>query len=513
MKAVERVIFNTGILYVRLILVMAIGLFTTRIVLDALGEVNYGIYTLVAGVVGMLAVLKSAMSSTSMRYMSHSLGSGDDELISKTFNTTLFLHFVIGLGIVIFIEIGGFFMFKYFLEIPPEKVFDAKVVFHFMALTTFVAIIAVPYDAVINSHENLLALSVVDIIGAFLKLGVAIYLTFTNLNLLILYGLGMFLVQLIMRLFKQQYSVRKYKECKINFKHAGDQRLSKEIMAFSGWNLFGSIAAMSVTQVRSILLNMFFGVNINASEGVAKTASGQVNTVSVNLTRAFNPQLVKSEGSGNRQKMLKITTLSTKFSVFLFALFAIPIIIEMPLLLNIWLKNVPDYSVIFARLSLIGLLISKFTFEITNAIRAVGKIRNLTVIESIIIICNIPITYILFKYNYPPQTIYFVNILIGIVVFFERLYFGKRIADLNMRAFLKLAILPIFYPILIATMLSLIIHLNLDANLIRLLLVLIIFMISFIISFRYLSLSSYEYEKFKGLILKTFTKLKKPSKT
>ena len=508
MKPDERVIFNTGVLYVRLIIVMAIGLFTTRIVLDALGEINYGIYTLVAGVVGMLAVLQSAMSSTSMRFMSHSLGSVNDELISKTFNTTLFLHFVIGLGIVLFIEIGGFFMFKYFLEIPADKVFDAKVVFHFMTLTTFIAIIAVPYDAVINSHENLLALSVVDIFGAILKLAVAVYLTFTDLNLLIIYGIGVFLVQLIMRIIKQQYSIRKYKECKINFKHSIDQRLTKEIMAFSGWNLFGSLAAMSVTQVRSILLNMFFGVKINASEGVAKTASNQVNTVSVNLTRAFNPQLVKSEGSGDRKKMLKITTLSTKFSVFLFVLFAIPIIIEMPLLLDIWLKNVPDYAVIFTRLSLIGMLISKFTFEITNAVRAVGKIRNLTVIESLIIVLNIPVTYFLFKYNYPPQTIYIVNILIGIVVFFERLYFGKKVAGLNILTFLKLAVLPILYPILIATTLSFILHLQLDTSLIRLLIVLIIFIVSFIISFRYLSLSNYEYEKFKSLIQKVFTKFK-----
>lgn len=508
MKAADRVIFNTGVLYARLIIVMAIGLFTTRMVLDALGETNYGIYTLVAGVVGMLAILKSAMSNTSMRYMSHSLGSGDEELISKTFNTTLFLHFVIGLGIVVFIEIGGYFMFKYFLEIPVDKVFDAKVVFHFMALTTFVAIIAVPYDAVINSHENLLALSVVDIIGAVLKLAVAFYLTITDLNLLILYGIGVFLVQLIMRIIKQQYSVRKYKECRINIKHACDKVLSKEIMAFSGWNLFGSIASMSVTQVRSILLNMFFGVKINASEGIAKTASAQVNTVSVSLTQAINPQLVKSEGGGDRQKMLRITTMATKFSVFLFSLVAIPVIIEMPYLLDIWLKDVPEYAVIFTRLTLIGFFIEKFSFEITSAIRAVGKIRWFTLINALIIILNIPITYFLFKIKYPPETIYNVSIGIGIGIFLLRLHLGKQIVNLNITLFIKEAILPILIPLIISLVITLLSYSLIIESPLRLLITFIVFAIALICLFLLFGVDKNEQLKLKSILNIVLLKLK-----
>lgn len=508
MKTSERVLFNTAVLYIRLIVVMVIGLFTMRIVLDALGETNYGIYTLVAGVVGMLAILQSAMSTTSMRYMSYSLGSGDEDLISRTFNTTLFLHLIIGFAVVAFIEIGGYFMFEYFLNIPEDKLFDAKIVFHLMALTTFVAILAVPYDAVINSHENMLALSVVDIIGAVLQLVVAVYLTYTNLNLLIIYGLGMFLVQLIMRVINQQYSVTHYKECRLNFKKAFDKSLSKEIIAFSGWNLFGSIAAMSVTQVRSVLLNMFFGVKVNASEGIAKTASSAVNLVSVNLTRAINPQLVKSEASGDRQRMLSITSMSTKFSVFLFALIAIPVIIEMPYLLNIWLKDVPEFAVVFARLTIIALLIEKFTFEITNAIRAIGKIRELTVTEAIIFFLNIPVSYILFKANYPPYTIFIVGIFFCVIVFFERLYFGKTIANMNIASFVKLTILPVAFALLLATILTLIVHSFALTDFIRIGLVFFVFLVVFSLSIRYFCLSKYEYQKIKSLILKGTLKIK-----
>jgi Na+-driven multidrug efflux pump len=481
---------------------MFIGLFTTRLVLDALGEINYGIYTLVAGVVGMLAVLQSAMSGTSMRFMSHSLGSGDEELISRTFNTTLLLHFLIGLGIVAFIEAGGYFIFKYFLDIPAEKMFDAKVVFHLMALTTFVTIIAVPYDAVINSHENLLALSLVDIIGAALRLGVAIFLTFTDLNLLIIYGVGLFLVQLIMRIIKQQYSIKHYKECKIRFKNAKDKRLTKEILAFSGWNLFGSIASMSVTQARTILLNMFFGVKINASEGIANTASNHVNNVSVSLTRAINPQLVKSEGSGNRQKMLRITTMATKFSVFLFALIAIPVIIELPYLLNVWLKDVPEYAIIFTRLTIISLLISKFTFEITNAIRAVGKIKQFQVTETIILVLNLPVAYFLFKSGFPPETIYIVAISFSLLISVFRLYIGKKITKLNIREFLKMGIIPTFYSIIPAVFLGFLIQYFLNEGLLRLITVFLLTISVMLIITWFFALSEYETDKINTIAIK-----------
>ena len=280
MKASQKIIFNTAILYIRLIIIMILGLWSVRLILKALGEENFGIYSLVGGVVGMLAVLQSAMSGAAMRFMSHSFGSNNKLLIHKTFNTTVFLHLIIGVIVVILVEAGGYFMFNYFLNIPLAKMDDAIIVFHLMAITTFVSIIAVPYDAVINSHENLLVLSIVDMFGAILNLGIAIYLSYSTFNLLITYGLLMFFVQVVMRIIKQQYSIAHYQECKLNFKEYLDKQIMKSMLSFSGWNLFGSIAAMSVTQVISVLLNMFFGININASNGVAMQVSSKVNMVS-----------------------------------------------------------------------------------------------------------------------------------------------------------------------------------------------------------------------------------------
>ncbi|MCK4664746.1 MAG: hypothetical protein KAT68_17885 [Bacteroidales bacterium] len=468
MKPSHRVVFNTGVLYAKLLIVMVIGLINIRLILSALGETDYGIYSLVAGVVGMLAIMQSAMSGASMRFMAHSFGSDDDILISKTFNTTVFLHFVIGLIVIIIIEVGGMFMFEYLLDIPEAKVFDAKIVFHFMVITTFVTIIAVPYDAVINSHENLLVLSLVDIFGAILRLGVAIYLTYSHLNLLIFYGFSMLLVQIILRFIKQRYSVIHYKECKLNFRKYVDKSLTKTMLSFSGWNLFGAIAAMAVTQVRSVLLNMFFGVSLNAANGIAMQVSSKVNTVSSSMTRALNPQLVKSEGSGDRKRMLRLTELSTKFSVFLFALFAIPVIIEMPYLINLWLKDVPDFVIIFSRLILIGLFLDKFTFEISSAIRAVGKIRNFQIVEAIIFLFNIPVSYVLFKLGFPPYTIFFVTIVLILIIFVMRLYFGNKIANLNIMHFLKNGVFPLLVPITLATLVAVLLNFQVKESIFRL---------------------------------------------
>jgi O-antigen/teichoic acid export membrane protein len=480
---------------------MFLGILSVRIILAALGETNYGIYSLVAGVVGMLGILQGTLSTSSMRFMAHSLGSNDEKLIAQTFNTTLYLHFIIGIGVVFFIELGGFFMFKYLLNIPVDKINDAKIVFHFMTFTTFVAIIAVPYDAVINSHENLIFLSLIDVMGALLKLGVAISLTFCRYNLLITYGFLLMLIQVFIRFIKQRYSIKHYKECKIDLNSGINKYLAKSILSFTTWNLFGSIAAMSVTQLRSILLNLFFGVGLNAANGIAMQVSSQVNAVSSSMTRALNPQLVKSEGGGYRSKMLNLTILSTKYSVFLFSLLAIPVILEMPYLFRIWLKKIPDFSIIFSRLILVGLLIDKFTFEITTAIRAVGKIRNFQIAETILTLLNIPVSYILFKLGYPPYTIYIVTILIGTFASIIRFYFAKKITCMNIKDFVNRSIVPILIPILISSFIAYLIRYLFTEGFLRLIVISSSYVIILLISFYKIGMPIIEKNKFNDLLI------------
>lgn len=509
MKAADRVIFNTAILYIKLILGVVLGLFTTRIVLDALGETDYGIYILVAGIVGLLNILNSNMANTSMRFLAHSLGSEDKIKMLKTFNTTLFLHFVIGVVVVLIMQIGGWLMFEYLLNIPVEKVADAKIVFQFMVLTTFITVISVPYDAVMNAHENMLALSLVDFLGYILKLGVAIYLLYSDANLLVLYGFLLLVIQILLRVIKQVYSRIKYKETRTRLRKYTDRGLVKEILAFTGWNLFGSIGALTVTQVKSIIINIFFGVKLNASEGIARNVNSQINMVSVSMTRALNPQLIKSEGGGNRDRMLRITEQGTKFSVFLFALAAFPVMLETNYLLNLWLKDVPNYTVVFIQLSLIAMMIEKLTFQITDAIRAVGRIKAFQVSETLLLILNIPMAYFAFKAHYEPYAIYVIGIIISSILFFNRLYFGRRVAGLNIASYTKNAVLPIFKPLFMSLFVVLIFKSALPEGFIRLLIVTMFFCTSLLVSFWFWGVRSREKEMLRGVAGTFFTKVRR----
>lgn len=500
MNNTNRVIFNTIILYIKLILGVVLGLITTRFVLDALGDADYGIYILVAGIVGMLSFLSSSMSNTSVRYLAFSLGTGDKNKMLQTFNTTLFLHFIIASIVVIILEIGGWYMFEYLLNIPIEKFSDAKIVFQFMVITTFIAIISVPYDAVMNAHENILALSLFDLLGVLLRLGVAIYLIYAGSSLLVLYGLLHLIIQIFLRVIKQVYSRIKYPECKPQMRKYADKNLVKEIFTFTGWNLFGTLGAMAVTQIRSIIINVFFGVRLNAAGGIANAVSSQVNMVALSMASAINPQLIKSEGYGDRDRMLRLTEISTKFITFLFALVAFPVMLEVNFLLKIWLKEVPQYAGIFIQLLLIAMLIEKLTFQITTSIQAIGNIKIFQIFESTILLLNIPLAYVFFKLNYDAYVIYSVGIFISCLLFFNRLFFGEKLTGLKIVPFLRNGVLKVIIPLLISSILPFMIRNILQEDFFRFLMVTVTFFVFFIVSFWFYGINSGE-----KIILKPFT--------
>ena len=447
-NAYNRIAFNTGILYIQLILQIAVGLFTTRFVLEALGEVDYGIYILVAGVVGLLSILNSNMSNTSMRYLAYSLGSKDIEIVKKTFNTTMYLHLIIGVIVLLLAEIGGFLMFYYFLKIPTDKILDAKILFQFMVLSTFITVISVPYDAVTNAHENILFLSLVDMFGSILTLLLSIYLLYSDGSRLLIYGFSLLLIQVILRLIKQMYSRRHYEECKLNFKKYKDSKLQKEIFSFTGWNLLTNVSAMATTQVRSIIINSFFGVKVNTSEGIGRNVNGYINNFSVGISRAITPQINKSEGAGNRKQMIHLMYIAVRYSLLMFSVVAVPLIFEMHYVLNLWLTKVPEYTVIFCQMALLIQLLDKFTWQIGNAIKAVGKIKKYLLTTTIISIMNIPLACIIFLLGYPPFAICFIELIICLICGSFRLHFGSKIVGLKKLDYLKKVIVPLLLPIL-----------------------------------------------------------------
>lgn len=509
MTSVKKVLFNTTVLYAKLIIAIVVGIFTTRILVDALGVTDYGIYILVAGVIGMLSFMQSVMSTASMRYIAISLGLNDEVVIKKTFNSTLIIHFLLGIILSIIMEVAGFLMFDQILNIPEAKIYEAKVVYHFMVITTFISIVSVPYDALMSAHENFFAISLIDIIYSFLNLAIAIFIQQSATNVLIKYGFLVLINIIIVRIIKQWYCNVNYQESKIHFNEYIDKKIIKSILSFAGWKIFDSGASILAIQLRNIFLNIFFGLPLNTANGIATQLTSQVNNFSNNLTTAINPQIMKSEGGGDRQRMLQITAVSAKFSLFVFAIFALPVIIETPYLLSIWLKNVPDYTSILCRLIIFEMFLQKFTFPLTIAIQAVGKIRAITIVVTISLFLQLLISYYLYTIGYPPETIYLIGILFNIVSASTRLYFGNKLIGLQIKEYIYSVFFRGSLPLVIAAVFSLIPLMLMNEGLFRFICTLAISFFSTLLFIRFFGLTQSEYLKLKSIIISSISKFKK----
>lgn len=475
-KKANKVINNTIILYIKMIFSVIIGFFTVRIILNALGEIDYGIYTLVGGIVAALSFLNSVMSHSTSRFLSISLGKEGNSDINDTFHASIYVHKWLGFIVIVISEIGGWVLFNYFLNIPSNRIFSAQFVFQIMIINSFITIISVPYDSLIMSHEDFIPLSIIDISSLMLLLLSSLFLINFSGDRLILYGLLFFLVTFSSRMAKQIFTRKKYKH--ILVKSEVNRTVIKNMLSYSGWLFFGVLSSIASGEFSTILLNMFFGVKIISANGIASQVRNQINNFAVNMTKAILPQLNKSEGGGEREKMLELTGISTKFSIYMFSFIAIPVIFENQILLKLWLKNVPDYTSVFCQIFLIGLLIDKFTFHLGDAIRAVGDIKWYQIVESITIVINLPISFLLFKNNYPPQTLYIVPLFLSVFLMTVRFYFAHNIAGLNIKKYFLEIILKALIPALMSILFLLIIMFLFDESFYR---VILSFLISTII--------------------------------
>lgn len=504
MNNTNKIIINSAVTYLSLLIKVIIGLFSVRLVLKALGEVDYGVYVIVGGIVALLDVLNSNMTNTSMRFLAHSLGSKDEKDIIVTFNTTVFIHYLIAFLSILLLEAGGFLMFKYIVDIPFDKIFDAKIVFQFMVATTFLTVISVPYDAVTNAHERIWVLSIFDVISSILVLLSALLLFSFNSNRLIIYGLSLFLIQLVLRICKVVYAKRHFGECNNLSRKLVQKEKVKSIITFTGWNLFGSIAALGVTQIRSILINVYFGVRPNAAEGITRQVTSPINMIVTSMTRAITPQIMKNEGGGNHDKMRYVVMLGAKYSSFIFALFGIPLVFYIPEILNWWLEEVPEYAAVFCRITLLSILLEKFTFQIDNAISAVGDIRNYQIAGAICNTIYLPFAWLLFTMGYSPVSIYILTFFALILMFFIRLYYGKKVAGINPLLYCKKAVFSVLIPLLNSIIPMMISRTVLGNSLIYFFLSCISFCALFIILFWLIGVDEKERIQWKTIVSRVF---------
>ena len=441
MKVSTRIILNTFVLYAKILASIAISLISVPLVLKALGASDYGLYNLVAGVVVMLNFLSNSLTVSSQRYMSVAMGEGNRDRINIVYNTSFYLHLLLGIVVVLLLEIGSFFIDM--LNITPDRIWCAAIIYQFLVISTFLKIVSVPYDSLINAHEDLVAFAVIELLDTLLLLVVAISLRYILFDRLVFYGLCVCLISVLTILMKYIWCRHKYSQFRINLLKNKKCLLTKEMSSFAGWNLFGGMALIGRNQGIAIIINIFLGTIVNAAYGIANHINGAVSHFSVTFQKAINPQLMKSEGMNNRERLLRISYISSKFSVLALCFFAIPLIIEMDDVLNIWLgESIPSYTKELSRYILLLSIVYQYSVGIMSAIQAAGNIRNYQIIMGIIILFNIPLAFLIIKYGYPVYYVTIGYVLLEIVSLTVRVKMADRLVHMPPTAFVSNVIRP-----------------------------------------------------------------------
>ncbi len=460
MRSANKVALNTGILYGRMILSMSIALYSTRLVLDALGSTDYGIFNLIAGLIAMLSFLNTAMTASTQRFLSYYQGKSDLGMQKSVFTNSLILHICLGFFIVLCLEILGNFLFNGFLNIPADRLISAKAVYQYMAATVFFTVANVPFTGTLNARENMLVLAIVNILESLLKLAIALSLPYILNDKLEMFGLLTAGVTVLTFTLYAGFCIAKYEECSLVNLFRIDRELLKELTSFAGWNLFGTLCSLGRTQGIAVMLNLFFGAIINAAYGIANQVAGQLNFFSYTLLQAINPQIMKSEGANDRQRMLRLSMMASKFCFFLMAIVSVPCLFEMEAILKFWLKEVPAQTVTFCSLIVLGTLTNQLTIGLQSAVQATGQIKRYQSVIGSVILLNLPIAYFMLRLGLPAYTALISYAIIEAIACAFRLYFLNRIAGLSVKFYIHTVLAREIVPLLSSITVCLLITYN-----------------------------------------------------
>lgn len=416
---------------------MLVSLYTSRIVLNALGFEDYGINNVVGGIVMMATLVTGSLASASQRFITFELGQNNFNRLKKVFATSIFIHLGIALIIVLLCESIGIWFLNTKLNIPIHRINAANWVLQCSILSFAVNIITVPYNSLIISHEKMNVFAYISIVEVMLKLLVVFLLVIIPFDKLKLYTLLWLLVAIIIQVIYSLYCRRNFEESRVKVS-TYDQAILKEMTGFAGYNFIEIAANMINKQGANFILNIFFGPALNAARGLSMQINSILDSFVTNFTTAMNPQITKSYASDNKPYMLELMEKGSKYSFFLFLAFSVPVIAETDAILRLWLKNVPDYSVIFVRLVFIDSLIELMTRTFYVVISATGKIKRYQITIGIFKLFNLPICLILLKYyKFPPESIYYVSILFTLIIVFLKIILLKQFIDYSVASYFK----------------------------------------------------------------------------
>lgn len=429
------IIKNTLYLYVRMALTMVISLYTSRVVLQALGFVDYGIYALVGGIVALIAFMQSSLSGATTRFLNFEMGKKNFHNVKKVFDSSLLIHGIVCLAVIVIGETIVLWFFNHKLNIPVDRNSAAQVVFQLSLVAIAVTILRTPYDAIIIANQRMSVFAVISIFESLLKLLVALLVKYLNYDKLVLYAVLVLLSNFIVAGIYWWYCKRSFEACRGAFDVTNNYL--KQIGSFFGWDLYGNMAVAIKNQGIQIIQNMFFGTVINAATGIANTASGIVSAFTANFTLAMKPQIFHYYAEGNIEKMQSLVFLSSRFSYFLMILVSLPLFIEADFFLKLWLANVPQYTAIFCQLILIQICLFSIFRPLNDAIHATGKITGLSFIGGTLLIISVLVSYLILKVKPNPTYIFIVNIIFSLLAGITNTFIVKNlIHDFSLKAYI-----------------------------------------------------------------------------
>jgi len=439
----KRIAKNTLMLYFRQILIMIVSLYTVRVVLNTLGAEDYGIYNVVAGVVTMFSFLSSSMATASQRYFSFALGENNEDKLNKTFSTNLIIYILIALIAFVLLESVGTWFINNKLKVPNERFDAACWIFHLSIITFIFSVITSPFMAIIIAHEDMQIYAYVSIVEVFMKLLIVFLLNFIAWDKLKLYSCLLCCIGLINMSIYIFICKKKYKECQFKYFY-WDKNLFKETLNFTGWTLFGSVSSVVRSQAVTILINQVFNPLVVTARSIATQVSNHINVFSSGFNTSLYPPIVKSYALGNKTEMHRLIFIGCKMTFFLLWIFALPLFLEMDLVLSIWLKTPPQSSILFTRLALIEVLINAISLPIMTAARAPGKMRTYELSLGSIQFLIFAVDYVLFKHFHMQAYVVFIVAAIGnTVMFLLRLVIVRGLIALSLKKFLSNVLIPV----------------------------------------------------------------------
>ncbi len=465
----KRIAKNTMLLYVRMMFLMFISLYTSRVVLKALGVDDYGIYNVVGGVVAMFSILSGSLSGAISRFFTFELGTGNVEKLKRVFSSSITIQLGLAFFFIILAETVGLWFLNYKMQIPLARLEAANWCLQFSIITFAINLWSVPYNAAIIAHERMSAFAYISIFEGVGKLVIALCIAYNPFDRLVFYALLIALLSWTIRIIYTRYCKRNFEECTYHFIY--DHELLKKMFSFAGWSFFGAGSWHLMTQGVNILLNVYFGVTVNAARGIANQVDATIMQFVNNFMTAVNPQITKSYAAGDKGYMFSLMFRSSKISYFLMLFFAIPIFCETDFILSLWLGMIPEYAVAFARLALIVSMIHVLSNTMVTAMLATGNIKKYQIIVGGLGMLVFPIAWFFFYMGLPPETAYLSTIIVFLCQLVCRLKLLKDMIGLSPVDFFHEVLLKVIFVTVLASIIPIMITYVFDDNVLRLIIV------------------------------------------